>query len=1496
MSVNNLVNLSDRIKELSYTVGTGNMSLAGAANGFSSFGSVYNHNDAVFYAITDGTFYEIGSGVYLSADYDLEDSITQDQIVRFPFRSTNNNQKVNFPAGIKEIYSTYPATHAVQIGSGIGNLSLPQSSGVAFWASNNVLDYDQNIIWDKLESRLGIRTSNPQYTLDVGGNGYQSTIRSSGVIVGSSGIYFPPQNGGDSSYIGGRQLEHYEKNQLDQYAFDNELIDSLTGSSAVLELSGVVNQFILFKQQNAGLVFAGPPSGCTPPCSPAYPSFRQLEIEDIPDLESLYVTATSLASYSGIVDGKLVTLSGVLNNKIITVSGIANDNITLINGFYNTLDNYIDSVSGFASSEVGIVSQNLLTASGALDNKIVSASGSLRNEILASGVTAGSGLVYLANNQSFNLANPSNHYAPLLANNSQADDKILVWEESASGWKRMDLWNLAFAPSGNTYVAFQTVLNSTDHGIPGRLAVDNNYLYACTESGWRRISLGNPFEVVFGEYNPPAAPTNLQATPSNGKVYLTWTAPNNALNIIDYIVQYSGAGAGDYVTFDGVDSRSLATVAGLTNGTLYTFRVAAVDAITNGEYSSTVSATPQVTIPGITNLNSIISPSVDTIQISLVTPDDGGASITGYKVEYTKANSSALEKIVPFSNSITLNAADGIAGNISDLPSGTDYTIRAAALNSVGMGPYSSTLTAKVKTTNYASAPRNFARSSGTTSSVSLSWAAPLDFGGTGATITSYRIYYKLSTDASYSSYSTISYPDTTATITGLTSGLTYNFKIAAVNAAGVGSFSNELTLTIGAAPDAPTGLTVTNFGTNSISLSWTAPVNNGGSAITDYVIQYRLSSQTDQDYVVFNDGASISTSATVTGLNVASYRFRVAAVNEYGTGTYSSHVTASPVTAFISTWNTNATSTGSSGTNRITLPLVLGGTYNFVVNWGDGTTSTITDYNSTQKTHVYATGGTKTLRITGQIVGWEFFNTGDRLKIQTISSWGSLDLSINTGSFAGCSNLNITATDAPVLGSNCSSMFEGCTSLTNPDFSNFNTTSVTNMSYMFAGCSKFNGNVSSWNTSSVTNMTSMFLGCTLFNQDITSWNVSVVTNMSSMFQNAAAFNQDITNWNTGSVTNMSSMLFGATSFSRDLSNLDISNVTLMNNMLRNVAISKTTYDSILTAWGNANKPSKTNLLFNIDQEYSLSDANAVAGRNYLINTKNWKIVDYGHDNGLILELSSVQNDEIDLSNFIVFNTSPPLVLDVNWGDGSGSTLLLTGGDAKTKIYSSGGDVKTLRISSRSGSTIRIGLSNSNPTSGHNTLRRRLRRVLRFGNTQLKNGSGHFWGCSSLISLSSTDAPLMPEDKNLYECFDGCGSFTGSGIELWNTSTISSMGYMFYACSAFNGDITNFDTSLVTNMSFMFYNASQFNRDLRNWNFTSLASNTTTSLRFFLTGATSFSTTNYSYLLIHLANNTTQNNIRLDSYSSYFNQSSVVQARQSLIARGWTISDRGVGL
>lgn len=273
--------LYDRIKETSYTIGTGNFLLNGPVNGFSSFGSAYKNGDNIFYAATDGSFYEVGSGVYITG--------VQNSIIRRPFKSSSNNSIVSFGEGLKEVFVTYPATNAVYSASGLQSRTEPKQSGVAFWLSSNIISHDNNLVWNFTDSRLGINKNNPKFAIDIGGTPPNSYICSSGVIVGISGISFPSGNGNDQSYIGGVQFKHYEPNSL----------SSVTFSDQILELSGVAKNNILLKKQNSGLVFAGPSSGCVPPCSPDYPTFRPLTWEDIPKVPIRTISDSSAPGSSG---------------------------------------------------------------------------------------------------------------------------------------------------------------------------------------------------------------------------------------------------------------------------------------------------------------------------------------------------------------------------------------------------------------------------------------------------------------------------------------------------------------------------------------------------------------------------------------------------------------------------------------------------------------------------------------------------------------------------------------------------------------------------------------------------------------------------------------------------------------------------------------------------------------------------------------------------------------------------------------------------------------------------------------------------------------------------------------------------------------------------------------------------------------------------------------------------------------------------------------------
>jgi sugar lactone lactonase YvrE len=87
---------------------------------------------------------------------------------------------------------------------------------------------------------------------------------------------------------------------------------------------------------------------------------------------------------------------------------------------------------------------------------------------------------------------------------------------------------------------------------------------------------------------------------------------------------------------------------------------------------------------------------------------------------------------------------------------------------------------------------------------------------------------------------------------------------------------------------------TLSPAGSGALSVAWTAPANNGGSAITDYRVEYRTSPS--GTWTVFSDGVSTATTTTITGLtNGTAYDVRISAINAIGTGSASTAVTATP-------------------------------------------------------------------------------------------------------------------------------------------------------------------------------------------------------------------------------------------------------------------------------------------------------------------------------------------------------------------------------------------------------------------------------------------------------------------------------------------------------------------------------------------------------------------------------------------------------------------------
>ena len=141
----------------------------------------------------------------------------------------------------------------------------------------------------------------------------------------------------------------------------------------------------------------------------------------------------------------------------------------------------------------------------------------------------------------------------------------------------------------------------------------------------------------------------------------------------------------------------------------------------------------------------------------------------------------------------------------------------------------------------------------------------------------------------------------------------------------------------------------------------------------------------------------------------------------------------------------------------------------------------------------------------------------------------------------------------APVKGNgHHKSMFEGC-GMQTADLTAFNTTAVTDIGYMFKGCSNLASlDVSGWDTSNVTNMADLFDGCaSLSTLDMSGWDTSSVTDMVAMFQYCSSLaSLDLSSWDTGNVTDMTNMFAWCANLgSVNMDSWDTANVKDMNSM-----------------------------------------------------------------------------------------------------------------------------------------------------------------------------------------------------------------------------------------------------------------------------------------------------------------------------------------------------------
>lgn len=332
--------------------------------------------------------------------------------------------------------------------------------------------------------------------------------------------------------------------------------------------------------------------------------------------------------------------------------------------------------------------------------------------------------------------------------------------------------------------------------------------------------------------------------------------------------------------------------------------------------------------------------------------------------------------------------------------------------------------------------------------------------------------------------------------------------------------------------------------------------------------------------------------------------------------------------------------------------------------------------------------------------------------------------------------------------------MFERCSSLTNVDVSNLKTDNVTNMNNMFSMCQSLTSlDVSNFNTTNVTCMSGMFDGCSsLTSLDIRNFNTDNVTDMSGMFSDLSLASINISNLNTTNVTSMRGMF----SYCRKLKSLDLSNFKTAN----------------VTDMGS---------MFN-----DCSSLTSLDLSNF--NTSN--VIDMAV---MFDGCSSMKN--LDLSNF---NTSK--VTDMQWMFKDCCSL----NSLDVSNFNTANVADMSEMFSGCSSLTNIDISN-------------------FNTEKVTSLNRMFDGCSSLkiLDVSNFNTVKVTDMKRM---FHGCSSLTRFAIHTFNTANVTDMSEMFSGCSSLtNLDVSNFNTEKVTSMSGMFYDCySLKSLDISNFNVTNV--------------------------------------------------------------------------
>ncbi len=429
----------------------------------------------------------------------------------------------------------------------------------------------------------------------------------------------------------------------------------------------------------------------------------------------------------------------------------------------------------------------------------------------------------------------------------------------------------------------------------------------------------------------PSAPTAVSANAASQSVRVTWTLPANdggAAITQQTVTPYIGSAAQTPRTVSATTTTTSFT--GLTNGTTYTYKVTATNSAGTSSAGSSNAATPWSTIFDLTTPTTADCGDSSSLEVGVRFKPDNDGAVTGVRFYKAAANNGTHTGSLWTTNGTRLAQAtftNEDAGGWQSVTfadpvpvtAGTTYVASYFAPN----GHYACTSNGLASAVdngplhalaNSTSAPNGLYVYSGASqfpskgfnssnywvdvmygqvvpgqvtgvdaqpagaTSANVTWNAPT----TGAPPTSYKITAYAGSDPQVTK--TVAASNTATTVTGLTTGTAYTFKVAAINAAGSGpesAASGSVTPVVTTVPGTPSNV-VARPASSSALVTWTVPSTDGGRPISGQTVTPYIGSVAQTPKTV----SATASSTTVTGLtNGESYTFKVSATNSNGDG-----------------------------------------------------------------------------------------------------------------------------------------------------------------------------------------------------------------------------------------------------------------------------------------------------------------------------------------------------------------------------------------------------------------------------------------------------------------------------------------------------------------------------------------------------------------------------------------------------------------------------------